>query len=423
MTVPPSPPLRILHLVGYLHGNDGITTHLTSLAEGTLRRGGRVGIVSCVRNAPAYHIENRGRERFTALGIPYYYVPFPDPQRPDRRPLDAFRAVKALREAVATFRPDVLHLHSFSLFPYAWMMRALTGVPILSTIHFNLDPRRAGVRALSGLNSVLPVLPDGFIALSREQEDQFQTILHAPAGRIFRVPHGADARHFRPPTRTERTAARARLGVPTEDRTVALVGRLDALKGHDVLVGALHRLRGREFPVTALLAGTGAGENDIRRQVADAGLTDAVRFLGFADARDVLWASDVSVLPSRQEAFGLVPVESMLCGVVPVRTATSGARDQIVDGKTGFVIPLDDSDALADRLSVLLTDPSRRAEMAAAALRRAREHFSTDAMMERTLSVYAKVAGRPDADRSAAGGSVQGANVPEASPVQGAAPR
>jgi len=411
MTVPTQPPKflpRILHVVGYLHGNDGITTHLLSLAERTRARGGRVGVASCVREAPAYHIENRGREGFDALGVPYFYVPFPDGQRPDRRPLDAVRAVRGLREAVRTFEPDVLHLHSFSLFPYAWLVRTLTGVPILSTIHFNLDPHRAGVRALSGVNALLRVLPDGMIALSCEQEHQFQTMLRAPADRIVRIPHGIDATHFRPPSRTERTGARAKFDLPAGARTVALIGRLDALKGHDVLIRALRTLRDRGLPVTALLAGTGAGEADIRRQVEAEGLTGAVQFLGFADSREVLWASDVSVLPSRREAFGLVPVESMLCGVVPVRTPTSGAHDQILDGETGFITPFDDAKALADRLAVLLTDPSRRADMSAAGLRRARTHFSADAMMDRMLAVYTRLAGR----------SVGAADAPAPNPVE-----
>jgi glycosyltransferase involved in cell wall biosynthesis len=383
-----------------------------SLADGTLRRGGRVGIVSCVREAPVFDPGNRGRDGFEALGIPYYYVPFPDGQRPDRRPLDALRAVKALTEAVTAFRPDVLHLHSFSLFPYAWMMRALTGTPILSTIHFNLDPHRAGVRALGALNALVRVVPDGLIALSREQEEQFQTMLHAPADRIFRVPHGIDATHFRPPTRTERTAARATFGLASDARAVALIGRLDALKGHDVLIRAMGHLRDRGLTGTVLLAGTGAGEPEIRRLVEAEGLTSSVQFLGFADSREVLWASDVSVLPSRREAFGLVPVESMLCGVVPIRTPTSGARDQIIDGKTGFITPFDDAEALADRLGLLLADPARRAHMSAAALDRARAHFTADAMITRTLAVYAGLAGRPNRGPTEGARSVPDGDLP-----------
>lgn len=391
--------LRVLYLVGYLHGNDGITTHLMALTEGLLRQNSAVGLASCVDRQPAYHIQNRGTDWFDRLGVPYYYVPFPDPQRPQRGRLDALRAVRDLYRAVQEFEPDVLHLHSFSLFPYAWIVRLLTGVPIVSTIHLDVNPNRTGVALLRAINAVRTVLPDRLVALCKEQEEQFRTILHAPDDRIVRIPHGIDETHFRPPQPTERAAARESLGIPQDTPTVSLIGRLDYVKGHDVLVRALARLQKRGISVTALFAGTGAGEANIRRQVEEAGLTNAVHFLGFADSREVLWASDVSVLPSRLEGFGLVTAESMLCGVVPIRTPAFGAHDQITDGQTGFIIPFDDDQALADRLALLLTDSSRRTQMGEAALHRARNEFTADAMIDRTLALYATVTDTPSEAR------------------------
>jgi glycosyltransferase involved in cell wall biosynthesis len=364
-----------------------------ALTEALLRRNGAVGLASCVDRRPAYHIKNRGLDWFDAAGVPYYYVPFPDAQRERRGRLDALRAVRALYRAVRDFEPDVLHLHSFSLFPYAWVVRLLTGVPIVSTIHLDVNPKRTGVALLRAINGILPVLPDRLVALCREQEAQFQTLLRAPDDRIVRIPHGIDETHFRPPRPAERAAARARFGLDPDDPTVCLIGRLDYVKGHDVLIRALTRLREMGVPVTALLAGTGAGEANIRQAVDAAGLTDAVHFLGFADSREVLWASDVTVLPSRVEAFPLVILESMLCGVPTVRTPASGAYDQITDGTTGFIIPFDDDEALADRLAQLLTDPVERAEMAKAALSRARNEFTADAMIDRTLALYGDVSG------------------------------
>lgn len=391
--------LRVLYLVGYLHGNDGITTHLMALTEGLLRQNSAVGLVSCVDRRPAYHIESRGLDWFDSAGVPYYYVPFPDPQRDRRGRLDALRAVRALYRAVRDFEPDVLHLHSFSLFPYAWIVRLLTGVPIVSTIHLDVNPNRTGVALLRAINAVRTVLPDRLVALCREQEAQFRTLLRAPIDRIVRIPHGIDETHFRPPQPAEQAAARDSLGVPQDIPTVCLIGRLDYVKGHDVLIRALTRLREQEVPVTVLLAGTGAGEDNIRRAVDAAELTDAVHFLGFADSREVLWASDVTVLPSRVEAFPLVILESMLCGVPSVRTPASGAYDQITDGENGFIIPFDDDQALADRLALLLTNPTRRAEMAETALRRARNEFTADAMIDRTLALYATVTDTPSEAR------------------------
>lgn len=384
-----------------------------------------MALASCVRDDPDYHVRDRGQDWFRTRGVPYYYVPFPDPQRTDRRPLDPARAVRALFRAVRDVRPDVLHLHSFSLFPYVWAIRLLTGVPIVSTIHLNPDPDRRGVRLLTAVNAWVPLVPDAVIALCREQDDLFRDRLRVPPERIHRIPHGIDPDHFRPPRPAERRAARAAFGLEDGVPTVGMIGRLDYVKGHDVLVRALVRLREQGMTVRALLAGTGAGEAAIRRQVEREGLTDAVQFLGFADSREVLWASDVSVLPSRREAFPLVTLESMLCGVVTVRTPASGAYDQILDGETGFIIPFDDDAALADRLARLFTDPERREAMAAAALRRAHAQFTAETMIARTVALYSATAGLEGPDLASTlppGQDRRGRPVDRRAPSSGEAP-
>jgi glycosyltransferase involved in cell wall biosynthesis len=78
----------------------------------------------------------------------------------------------------------------------------------------------------------------------------------------------------------------------------------------------------------------------------------------------------------------------MLCGVPVVRTPAGGASDQIEDGKSGFIIPFGDDEALADRLERLLVSPSLRNEMGERAEERARRLFSKERMAEETIEVY-----------------------------------
>lgn len=92
--------------------------------------------------------------------------------------------------------------------------------------------------------------------------------------------------------------------------------------------------------VVALLAGSGSEADTIQRLAVKAGVSDLVRLLGYVDSQLVLWASDVSVLPSRQEGFALVVVETMMCGVMPIRTRRQhcpplpkGALLSVGDGK------------------------------------------------------------------------------------------
>jgi glycosyltransferase involved in cell wall biosynthesis len=111
----------------------------------------------------------------------------------------------------------------------------------------------------------------------------------------------------------------------------------------------------------------------------------------------VLWASDVCVLPSRQEGFAVVIIEAMLCGVVPIRTPAAGAAEQIDDGTSGFIVPFEDSAALAERLYTLLSDPDCRSRMSAATLEKGRTQFSEKVMVDRTIGVYNEVLQRPAA--------------------------
>jgi glycosyltransferase involved in cell wall biosynthesis len=119
--------------------------------------------------------------------------------------------------------------------------------------------------------------------------------------------------------------------------------------------------------------------------------------VGYRESRDVLWASDLLVLPSRKEGFGLTVIEAMLCGIVPVRTPSGGAGDQIEDGKNGFIVPFDDPVALADCIVRLLVDEGLRAEAGQAALVSAREKFTIARMVTDTVKVYDMVSGNEGA--------------------------
>ena len=91
---------------------------------------------------------------------------------------------------------------------------------------------------------------------------------------------------------------------------------------------------------------------------------------------------------NRYEKFGLVIAEAMLTGAVPLRTPAEGTHDQIRDGEHGFVIPFDDPDVLADRLTRLATDPSLQQKMSHHAIAFAHQHFSAGRMVEQTIATY-----------------------------------
>ena len=133
------------------------------------------------------------------------------------------------------------------------------------------------------------------------------------------------------------------------------------------------------------------GEDEAQILADELAVSDLLHLVGYTDARKVLWASDLTVLPSAYEGLPMAIIEAMLCGVVPIRTPAAGAMDQIQDGIDGFLFPFEDHLALADRIEQLISAPNLREQMASAALASAREKFSLQSMIDKTICVYKSV--------------------------------
>ena len=370
-------PRRVLFLTRVLDSG-GVTTHLMTLARGLRARGCEVALAS----AGAVGAHAHGSAWFEAEGVRTFTVPFLAPSLRGANLAGGLRAFARFDRACAQFRPDLMHVHFRATSPYAEVEHLRRGIPFVSTLHLEGVPAGALYRAGSFWGARA-------IAISTETREHLQQHFHVPPERLRLVPNGVDACHFHPPSAHERAAARARFGLAPHAPVLSMLGRFEPIKNHALLLRALARLRGAGVGFTALLAGEGRLREALQADARAAGLAEHVRFVGYCDAREVLWASDVTVLTSVAEGCGLSTVEGMLCGVVPVRTPTGGARDQVRDGVEGFIVPFDDA-VLAERLHRLLTEPALRARMGAAALRRARARFTDARMVEDTLRVYAE---------------------------------
>jgi glycosyltransferase involved in cell wall biosynthesis len=168
--------------------------------------------------------------------------------------------------------------------------------------------------------------------------------LGVPSGRIRVVYYGIDPRRFRPPTAAERVAARARLGVPGDDRpAVAFVGALgDRRKGFDTLFAAWRHLAGESsWAARLVVVGAGAMLAAWRSRAAEAGLLgSSIRFLGFRDdVPDVLAACDLLVSPARYEPYGLNAQEALCLGLPALVGTRSGVAERYPPALHGLLLP------------------------------------------------------------------------------------
>jgi glycosyltransferase involved in cell wall biosynthesis len=173
-------------------------------------------------------------------------------------------------------------------------------------------------------------------------------------------------------SRADRAATRGSWGTNESEKIIVFCGKLQPWKGPLEL---LHAFAKAAVPQSTLVfAGEGPLRSQIEEEARALGIIDRIRMLGFVNQSKlpaVYKASDVMVIPSRYEPFGLVVNEAMLCGCAVVASDRVGAiRDLIVPGQTGFVYPCGEASALAAVLQQALADPARLFNIREAALAR-----------------------------------------------------
>jgi glycosyltransferase involved in cell wall biosynthesis len=192
-----------------------------------------------------------------------------------------------------------------------------------------------------------------------------------PPERIKVIVPGVDPDHFHPGV--DGSPVRERLGIGPETPLVGLIARFQQVKGHDIFQAMAKRVCAQMPEAGFAVAGEnvfGASKDEShKRDILDAArsdpvLRDTLTYLGFwEDAREVIAAADVMVCPSRFESLGMVHLESMAMGRPIVSTNNGGPAETVLDGDTGYLVPPEDPDALADRVVTLLRDPARRERM------------------------------------------------------------
>ena len=387
---------KILFVLGTLWGENGITSHLLTLSKGLQRSGWNIAIASgLASNSDAAILEaHRAVQRFAAQGIRHFEISFSPLKPSPGNVIPAIQSFQALGKVLKEFQPDIIHLHSLSIAPYVRLAAIQARIPMIATSHLEPDSQKVAPFWRIQVNRYLSGLwGDRLIAISREIQQFFEVSLQVESKRIKVVYHGVDNVHFRPPSSEERQSSRLQYGLQDSDRVVCLVGRLDPIKGHDVLIKALSILKYQNFKVIALVAGKSYGDelSCVMGQASEHDVTEQVHCVGMVETRTVLWASDIITLPSRREGFPLVILEGMLCGVIPIRTPAAGVFDQIRDGVDGWIVPFDTPEILAGRIRETLENVELKIKLSTEALKSAQDKFTLDRMIHQTIEVYDEV--------------------------------
>jgi glycosyltransferase involved in cell wall biosynthesis len=356
----------------------GMGAHMLDLAECYLAAGAEVSVM-CWPTTPGTRVLTKA----AALGA----VPFATPHPRD----PVFGA--HIREFLRSHPAQVFHIHvghGRENFDGARAARQV-GVPVvIQTQHLPwlLAAPRKSKRFFVGIKPV-----DRLICVSEAQRSTYERI-GVPAELLRTVPNGVRPRGPGP----GRREARRTLGL-AEDRLVVLnVGRLTVMKGQRYLVEAVPRLAERFPGLAVVILGQGHLHEQLEAQAAALGVSEHVHLAGHrTDARLLLDAADVFVLPSRHEGMPLAVLEAMDARLPVVGTRVIGTDEVVQDGETGRLVRPGDPDALACALADLLADPELRRRYADAGRRRYLERFTAQRMADETAGVYEEVLGTREA--------------------------
>jgi glycosyltransferase involved in cell wall biosynthesis len=223
-------------------------------------------------------------------------------------------------------------------------------------------------------------------------------------GKTVVIPAGVDVGAFRPDDYDTQTKARLRqeLGLPPDGPVIGTIGNLNRFKGHAYFLRAAGRIKQRVSNATFLVVGrrldTDPGYwGQLQRLTAELGLERDVRYTGFRDdIPAVLSILDVFVLSSILESCPVVLLEAMAMRVPVVTTDVGAAREMVLDGRTGLVVPPRDAEALAGAVLALLAKPAAEVgTMVAAARNMVESRFGVDTIADAQRQVYESVTRRP----------------------------
>jgi D-inositol-3-phosphate glycosyltransferase len=303
---------------------------------------------------------------------------------------------------------DVVHSHYWLSGQVGWLARDRWGVPLVHTAHTLAKVKNAALARgdvpephtrVIGEQQVVDEA-DRLVANTPVETAQLVELYGADPARTATITPGVDLELFTP---GPRDAAREELGLPPDAVVLAFIGRIQPLKGPDVLLRAAAELLRRDPALGDTLrvlvvggpSGTGVTEpTALHRLAADLGIVEQVVFAppqGGAALVGVYRAADVVAVPSYSESFGLVALEAQACGTPVVAAQVGGLPVAVADGVSGQLVGGHDPGDWADVLAAVALRPRRREELAAGAAPHA-QRFSWEHTAEALLGVYADAA-------------------------------
>jgi len=383
-------PLRVAHVITRLIlGGAQENTLLT--VEG-LKRSPDYEVV--LITGPALGPEGELIERAKGSGVNLVIIPELRREINIRR--DAVSFAKLLRH-LKRFKPDIVHTHSSKAGILGRLAARVLGVKvIIHTSHglpFHRYQRRAVNRGFITLEQAAARWTDRLVCVADAMRDQCLAAGIRPQSKFVTIYSGMETEPFLA-SETLGGDTRRELGFSDDDIVVGKVARLFHLKGHEYVLEAAPIII-QAFPrVKFLFVGDGILRDNLQRMAARLGIADRVVFAGLVDPSRIpamISAMDLVVHASLREGLARVLPQALLCGKPVVSYDIDGAREVVVDGETGRLVPPETVGCLADAVIDLLSHPDEARRMALRGRELCARRFPAQVMVKSLERLYAEL--------------------------------
>ena len=284
------------------------------------------------------------------------------------------KALKKIKE----INPDVIHVHYPITSYMAWLANKVYRIPFVTTYHIKGIP-----------NTILHKQANISIAISSEMKEELIERWGYQKESVELVFNGVSENKFTQKIEDEeKNKLKKKLGINSTDIIIGFVGTYQYKKGIDILLKAVAKIKNMNIKLILL----GAGEVEwLENIIKEFKIEDKVIFQKFQDPVIYYSIFDIFVLPSRNEGFPLVALESMMMGCCTIRSNVSGAYDMIENKKTGFIFENENIEELTEILINLIKNEDLRKEVALNGKKNVINKFTEKHMVNKTIAVYEKL--------------------------------
>ncbi len=348
------------------------------ICKALIAKGGRPVLVFAKKLAP--EVENRFRE----AGVEVAAISYAN---------GAANYRKELKALIRNFRITTVHIIFFDYFsPISWVAKSAGAKYVIYEMqNGGIFRARGWKRIVLRIRNRVTTYPiTKVIAISHFIKEQL--IAGGVDEHKIIVRHlGIDTNRFAPDP-DERRQLEEQYGIPSGELVLTTVSFLKPIKNPQTIVQACGLLKAQNVGAHLFVAGDGEMMDELQALSRKLGIEDRVHWLGLvADPTRLLQASDLFILATVGEAFGLVLAEAMACGVPVVGSRSGGIPEVVADHETGLLVPPLQPEALAKAIAHLGQDRALHAEYSSRGIQRVHAEFSMPTTVERTLHIYESV--------------------------------